>query len=72
MTQPPEPTKLAASVVTADTVQDEALWVQHHPSSLRLSAMFHHNTQRGASAVRPALVLNIHPVPPLDGILHLS
>ena len=58
--------------MTADTVQDEALWVQHNTSSLRLSAMFHHNSQRGAGAVRLAPVLNIHPVPPLDGILHLS
>ena len=63
---------MTASIVTADTVQDEALWVQHDPSSLRLSAMFHHNTERGASGVRLALVLNIHPVPPVDGILHLG
>ena len=64
--------QLAASLVTADSVvQDEALWVQHKPSSLRLPAMFDHNTERGPGGLRPPLVLPGHPRPPLDGVLHL-
>ena len=33
--------------------------------------MFHHNTQRGAGGVCLAPLFNIHPLLPLDGILHL-